>query len=237
MVSWAPIGASGPVLAAAGMRPRVGLSTLIPQHWAGQRSDPSPSLPTPRGVMPVASAAASPPLEAPGVFDWSHGFTVSPHNSLSQCQRTAKLARFVRPIGIAPAAFSRSTWGASRAGYAPANAFRPCVVGVPARSMLPLTVKGTPCSGGRSPPPAALRSAALAASSACSARTTVMALTAGFTTSIRRRQASMTSRLDTCPDLITLASSTAPMRHRSAVVVAFTPVLPQEQPGEAGRSR
>ena len=42
-------------------------ATLIPQHWAGQRSDPSPSLPSPRGLMPVASAAASPPLEAPGV--------------------------------------------------------------------------------------------------------------------------------------------------------------------------
>ena len=39
------------------------------------------------------------------------------------------------------------------------------MVGVPARSMFSLTVKGTPWNGGRSPPPATARSAAFAASS------------------------------------------------------------------------
>jgi hypothetical protein len=56
----------------------------------------------------------------------------------------APLGTFVRPMGIAPAAFIRSTTGASRAGYASASAFKPCVVGVPATSMFPLTVNGTP---------------------------------------------------------------------------------------------
>ena len=106
---------AGPTLLACGMRPRVGFSALIPQHWAGWRSDPRPSFPRPNGLMPVAIAAASPALEAPGVRDRSHGFTVAPHSSLSQCQRMAPLGRFVRPIGIAPAAFRRSTIGASRA--------------------------------------------------------------------------------------------------------------------------
>jgi hypothetical protein len=98
-----------------------------------------------------------------------------------------KVARFVRPIGIAPAAFNRSTTGASRLGYAAASALSPSVVGVPARSMFSLTVTGTPCNRGRSPPPATTRSAAFAASTACSPSTRVTALTAGFTASIRRR--------------------------------------------------
>jgi hypothetical protein len=65
-VSWIPIDTSvGSTELACGIRPRVGFSAEMPQHWAGQRSDPRPSFPSPRGVMPVASAAASPPLEAP----------------------------------------------------------------------------------------------------------------------------------------------------------------------------
>jgi hypothetical protein len=40
---------------------------VTPQHWAGQRSEPAPSLPRPSGAMPVATATASPPLEPPGV--------------------------------------------------------------------------------------------------------------------------------------------------------------------------
>ena len=193
-VSWIPIGAStGSTVLACGMRPRVGLSTLIPQHWAGQRSEPSPSLPSPKGVMPVASAAASPPLDAPGVRDRSHGFTVAPQSSLSVCQRTVKLGQLVRPIGMAPAARIRSTMGASVRGYAPARALSPTVVGVPTRSMFSLTVKGTPWSGGNSPPLATIRSAVFAASRACSPRTTVRALIEGFTASIRRRWDSMIS--------------------------------------------
>jgi len=46
----------------------------------------------------------------------SHGLTVWPHNSLWQCHRTVIVARLVRPIGIAPAALSRATSGASWLG-------------------------------------------------------------------------------------------------------------------------
>src|SRR5512132_127182 len=125
-----PIAAySGSMVVAWGTRPSVGFSATMPQHWAGWRSDPRPSLPSPNGLIPVAIAAASPALDAPGVRVRSHGLTVALHSSLSQCQRSAPLGRFVRPIGIAPAAFIRSTIGASRAGYAPANALNPWVVG------------------------------------------------------------------------------------------------------------
>src|SRR6266536_2679918 len=100
--------------------------------------------------MPVAIAAASPALDAPAVRVRSHGLIVAPQSSLSQCQRIAPLGRFVRPIGIAPAALIRSMIGASRLGYASASALNPWVVGVPATSMLSLMVNGTPWNGGRS---------------------------------------------------------------------------------------
>jgi hypothetical protein len=84
-----------------------------------------------------------------GVWSASHGLTVAPYSSLSQCQRTAMVARLLRPTGIAPAARSRSTSGALADGprrRTPA----PCVADVPARSMESLTMNGTPRSGGRS---------------------------------------------------------------------------------------
>jgi hypothetical protein len=68
--------------------------------------------------------------------------------------------RLVRPIGIAPAALRRSTTGASSVGKAPTSALAPCVVGVPTRSMSPLTVNGTPWNGGKGSPSATRRSAA-----------------------------------------------------------------------------
>jgi len=126
-----------PTVVACGMRPKVGFSDAMPQHWDGHRSDPKPSLPSPSGVMPAARAAASPPLEAPRVRDRSHGLTVAPCTSLSQTQPAPYVGRLVRPTGIAPAAFSRSTTGASRDGYAHASALAPCVVAVPATSMFP----------------------------------------------------------------------------------------------------
>jgi hypothetical protein len=176
--------------------------------------------------MPVAIAAASPALEAPGVRVRSHGLIVAPHSSLSQCQRIAPVGRFVRPMGIAPEALIRSTIEASRLGYAASSALNPWVVGVPATSMLSLIVKGTPWNGGRSPPAATTRSAALAASRACSPRTIVTALIEGFTASIRLRWASTISRLDASLDLIASASSMALMRHSSVVAMVVTLTSP-----------
>ena len=45
------------------MRPRLGLSPTRPQHDAGMRIDPPPSLAWASGTMPLATAAAEPPLE------------------------------------------------------------------------------------------------------------------------------------------------------------------------------
>jgi hypothetical protein len=49
------------------------LSDAIPQQNAGLRSEPPISLPRPIGLMPVAIAAASPPLEPPAVRPRCHG--------------------------------------------------------------------------------------------------------------------------------------------------------------------
>ncbi len=55
--------------------------------------------------------------------------------------------QFVRPMGIAPAPFMRSTTGESTAGIASASAGSPQFVDEPTRSMFCFTVNGTPCNG------------------------------------------------------------------------------------------
>ena len=49
------------------MRPGVGFSPAMPQKCAGMRMEPPPSLPIPPAEQNAAMAAASPPLEPPGV--------------------------------------------------------------------------------------------------------------------------------------------------------------------------
>ena len=130
-ISWNEIGrSSGGITVAAGTEPVDGLIEATPQQCAGLRSDPPRSLPRPSGVIPVARAAASPPLEPPAMRSGSHGLRVRPCNAESVCTRSPKSGRFVRPNGIAPAARSRSTWGASIEAIASASAGTACVVGV-----------------------------------------------------------------------------------------------------------
>ena len=50
-----------------GTRPVVGFNPTIPQKCDGTRIDPERSLPIPAGERHAAIAAASPPLEPPGV--------------------------------------------------------------------------------------------------------------------------------------------------------------------------
>ena len=49
-----------------------------PQHDAGPRIEPPPSLACATGTMPAATAAAEPPLDPPGVYPGFHGFWVGP---------------------------------------------------------------------------------------------------------------------------------------------------------------
>ncbi len=68
LVIWIAIGSGhGCVTAPLATRPRDGRSAVVPHICDGTRREPPRSLPRPSGVMPLASAAASPPEEPPGV--------------------------------------------------------------------------------------------------------------------------------------------------------------------------
>lgn len=99
-------------------------------------------------TMPVATATASPPELPPGERVLSHGLMVCPASSLYVCMpRAFKVGMFACALGVAPAARSLATIGASDDFTLPASDFRPCVVAAPATSMLSLTENVTPASG------------------------------------------------------------------------------------------
>src|SRR5437016_2777029 len=60
-------------------RPRLALTPTRPQHDAGIRIEPPPSLPLASETIPAATAAALPPDDPPGVRDGSYGFRVGPN--------------------------------------------------------------------------------------------------------------------------------------------------------------
>src|SRR5439155_20973443 len=97
----------------------VGLSPQIPLKCAGTRIDPPPSLPTPPADIPAAIAAASPPLDPPGVRARSHGLLVRPYNKLSLSHAISSSGVLVTPSTIAPALRRRATSGASSAAIFP----------------------------------------------------------------------------------------------------------------------
>ena len=184
----------------------------------------------------VASATASPPLEPPAVRAGFHGFRVSPCRELSVWTRSAMSGRFVRPIGIAPAARIRSTTGGSKGATAFANALTPQVVAVPAKSMFSLIVNGTPCNGPSRSPAAILRSASAACFLASSARTLTIAFTFGLTASIRRRCDSATSAHDACFLAISAANSEPEGCQRYAMVRSSLSAAPgATDPGKVSR--
>src|SRR3954463_8387513 len=112
-----PRSAKGPTDAGkwpgAGTRPGVGFKPQMPLKCAGTRIDPPPSLPMPPAEQHAAIAAASPPLDPPGVRAGSHGLFVLPYSALSVSQAIRNSGTVVFPRTIAPADFSRETRGAS----------------------------------------------------------------------------------------------------------------------------
>src|SRR5262245_13710643 len=59
-----------------GTRPTDGRNPVMPQNAAGIRRDPPRSVPSAKAIMPVARAAAPPPVEPPADLVVSHGFRV-----------------------------------------------------------------------------------------------------------------------------------------------------------------
>src|SRR6266576_2723402 len=130
------------------MRPGVGLSPQMPLKCAGTRMDPPPSLPTPPAEHPDAMAAASPPLDPPGVRERSQGLLVRPYRRLSVSQAINNSGVFVTPRIIAPALRNRETKGASGGGTWPARNLLPLSQrNPPPTSIELLMLSGTPCSG------------------------------------------------------------------------------------------
>ncbi len=169
--------------------------------------------------MPVATATASPPLVPPGVRCGSHGLTVSPNSWLTVCTPAiARSGMLVRPIGIAPAARSRRTGGASAFATQSRKYGTPCVVAEPATWMFSFTVKGTPASGPSRSPAARRRSVSRAACRAPSSSSRVTAFTRGLTAAIRSRCASTAWAADTSPDATSFASADASSAQSSLVV-------------------
>src|SRR5262245_66389300 len=92
-----------------GTRPADGRRPTSPQNEAGMRSDPPRSVPSASAIIPVASAAAPPPVDPPALFDGSHGFSVRPNTALKVLAPAANSGQFVLPTITAPAARSRAT--------------------------------------------------------------------------------------------------------------------------------
>ena len=93
--------------------------------------------------MPIATAAAEPLLDPPGVWARFHGLTVGGGSKLANSVVT------VLPRMIAPASRSRATIGASRSARCSFRNGEPASVGHPAMLMMSLIAIGIPCKGPR----------------------------------------------------------------------------------------
>ena len=162
------------------MRPRVGFSPTRPQHEAGIRIEPPPSLPWASGSIPDATAAAAPPLEPPGVRFVSQGLRTGPKRRDSDTGRIPNSGMLVLPTITKPASRSRRTRKASWPGTKSPNTSEPIVYGIPATGAVSFTAIGTPANGRGS---SALISSA--AAMAPSASMWVKALMVGWSASIR----------------------------------------------------
>ncbi len=89
------------------MRPWLGLSPTSPQHDAGMRIEPPPSLACANGTMPLATAAAAPPLDPPGERVVSHGLWVAPQAIGSVVGTLPSSGLLVRPAITSPASRKR----------------------------------------------------------------------------------------------------------------------------------
>ncbi len=87
-----------PACGAAEIRPRVGFKPNRPQHEAGMRMEPPPSVAWAAGTMPAATAAAAPPDEPPVVQPRSHGLRDGPNNRGSVVAVSPNSGVFVLPM-------------------------------------------------------------------------------------------------------------------------------------------
>jgi hypothetical protein len=89
------------------------LSPTRPQHAAGIRIEPPPSLPWAIGTIPAATAAPDPPLDPPGVRSGTQGLAVGPKRRDSVVGRIPFSGSVVLPTITNPASRRRRTRNAS----------------------------------------------------------------------------------------------------------------------------
>ena len=115
------------------LRARVGLSPTTPQHAAGARMEPKPSVACAIGSMRAPTAAAAPPLEPPEMRARSHGFRVGPCSTGSHVSESPSSHVLVRPKMTSPARLRRRTCSLSAVGGGvSAKKREPRVMGTPA---------------------------------------------------------------------------------------------------------
>ena len=121
--------------------PKLGLKPNTPQKDAGRITEPLVWVPTLRGVMNAATAAADPLDEPPGVCSGLCGLRVLPG------AYTASSVVTVLPIIMAPASRNIATRAASVDGVLPAYSTVPHSVGKSNVSIMSFIPTGMPCKG------------------------------------------------------------------------------------------
>src|SRR3954471_7850192 len=113
-----------------GSSPKPGLSPETPQKEAGLTIEPPVCVPSAARHISVATAAALPLEEPPGVWLRFHGLRVGGGSKQAHSVVT------VLPSRIAPAFLSDLTIAASRAAICPSRSGEPHFVGQPVTSMM-----------------------------------------------------------------------------------------------------
>ena len=116
----------------------------MPQHAAGERIDPPKSPPQSNAAIPVAIAAAPPPVLPPAVRVASNGLFVAPTRWLSVSGERARSGMFDLPRSTAPAPASTRWIDPDSRGTRSRCRHDPPVVMIPAVSQVSLRTYGTP---------------------------------------------------------------------------------------------
>src|SRR5205085_2367741 len=119
---------SGP----SGLRARVGFRPKTPQHDAGMRIEPPPSLAWAIGTRPAATAAAEPPLEPPVLRAVSQGLRAGPKSFGSVVGRMPYSGVLVLPTTTSPARLWRAVNSESWSGVKSARNCDPDDIRTPA---------------------------------------------------------------------------------------------------------